>query len=80
MPRRLRAAATDRCWGPQSGGIIDDTMVTKRADDFYQVVNAGCADKDLAHLDARLGQFGGDVHMAVHWEDRGLFALQGPEV
>ena len=25
------------------------------------------------------GKFGGDVSMEVQWEDRGLYALQGPE-
>ena len=28
-----------------------------------QVVNAGCAPKDLKHFDEQLGKFGGDVKM-----------------
>lgn len=36
------------------GGIIDDTMITRvdrpGDDHIYQVINAGCADKDIAHL------------------------------
>jgi len=62
------------------GGVIDDTMITKCPDHIYQVINAGCGDKDLAHFDEQLGKFGGDVNLDVAWEtDRGLFALQGPK-
>lgn len=63
----------------ENGGAIDDTMITKCSDHIYQVINAGCADKDLAHFDTQLGAFGGDVNMEVLWnESRGLYALQGP--
>jgi len=68
----------------ESGGVIDDTMVNKcvskeHGEHVYQVVNAGCAPKDLKHFEAELGKFGGDVKMEVLWDDRGLFALQGPK-
>jgi len=64
----------------EQGGVIDDTMITKCEDHIYQVINAGCADKDLAHFDHQLGLFGGDVKMEVNWvDDRGLYALQGPK-
>jgi len=63
----------------ESGGVIDDTMITKCDDHIYQVINAGCADKDLAHFDEQLGLFGGEVNMDVQWDNRGLFALQGPK-
>jgi len=68
----------------ESGGIIDDTMVSKivskeHGEHVYQVVNAGCAPKDLKHFEEHLGKFGGDVKMEVMWNDRGLFALQGPK-
>ena len=34
-----------------SGGIIDDLIVTRTGEQsFYVVANAGCADKDMAHL------------------------------
>lgn len=67
-----------------TGGVIDDTMVTKVYDDVrgehvYQVINAGCAPKDLKHFETEMGKFGGDVKMEVMWDDRGLFALQGPK-
>ena len=63
----------------EKGGIIDDTVITKVADDeIYLVVNAGCREKDLAHLNKHLAAFDGDVTMTVH-DDRALIALQGPE-
>jgi len=65
------------------GGIIDDTMITKtcdaQGDHIYQVINAGCADKDLAYFKAKMADFKGDVSLTVEWDDRGLYALQGPE-
>jgi aminomethyltransferase len=64
------------------GGIIDDTVVTKvNGNEVYLVVNAGCREKDLAHLNKHLAAYkakGGDVTMEVH-DDRSLLALQGPE-
>ncbi|KAI8822449.1 uncharacterized protein EV422DRAFT_398827 [Fimicolochytrium jonesii] len=64
------------------GGIIDDTVVNKQDDTgLYVVSNAGCADKDLAHIRAHLKDFqnkGGDVDVKV-LEDASLVALQGPE-
>jgi aminomethyltransferase len=65
------------------GGIIDDTMITKTMDSegehVYQVINAGCADKDLAYFKDKMADFKGDVSLTVQWDDRGLYALQGPE-
>jgi len=68
----------------ERGGVIDDTMVTKcyskeHGEHVYQVVNAGCAPKDLKHFETELGKFGGDVKMEVLWDDRGLYAVQGPK-
>lgn len=65
----------------EKGGIIDDTVITKVADDeIYLVVNAGCREKDLAHIGKHLEQAkksGMNVNMTVH-DDRSLLALQGP--
>jgi len=68
----------------ESGGIIDDTMVTKciskeHGEHVYQVVNAGCANKDIKHFEEQMGKFDGDVKMEVMWDERGLYALQGPQ-
>ena len=56
------------------GGIDDDLMLTRRADDFYVVVNAACKDADFAKLQAGLP----DCEVAW-WPERALLALQGPE-
>lgn len=65
----------------EKGGTIDDTVVTKVKDDhIYLVVNAGCRDKDLAHIEEHMKSFkskGGDVSWHIH-DERSLLALQGP--
>lgn len=58
-----------------NGGIIDDLMVTRRADDFYIVVNGATKRGDIAHMTARLPA---GVRL-VHREDLALLALQGPK-
>lgn len=67
-----------------AGGVIDDTMVARvvskeHGEHIYQVINAGCAPKDLKHFEEQLGQFGGHVNMEVLWDSRGLYAIQGPK-
>eukprot|EP01102_Stenamoeba_stenopodia_P001698 TRINITY_DN11540_c0_g1_i1.p1 TRINITY_DN11540_c0_g1~~TRINITY_DN11540_c0_g1_i1.p1 ORF type:complete len:404 (+),score=113.02 TRINITY_DN11540_c0_g1_i1:65-1276(+) len=64
----------------EKGGIIDDTVITKQDDHLYMVINAGCADKDLAHIRKHLAAWqakGKDVQLTVL--DRALIALQGPK-
>lgn len=56
------------------GGIDDDLMLTRRAEDFYVVVNAACKDADFAKLRAGLP----DCEVSW-WQARSLLALQGPE-
>ncbi|XP_051915478.1 aminomethyltransferase, mitochondrial [Hippocampus zosterae] len=64
------------------GGITDDLIVTKTDQGYlYVVSNAGCADKDLAHMKARLAEFkasGSDVDL--EFLDEALIALQGPSM
>ncbi|KAI9355912.1 hypothetical protein DFJ73DRAFT_246813 [Zopfochytrium polystomum] len=64
-----------------SGGIIDDTVVNKQDENgFYVVSNAGCAEKDLAHIREQLEAFrrsGGQADVQVL--DLSLIALQGPK-
>lgn len=58
------------------GGIIDDLMVTRWDDKtLFIVVNAGCKDKDFAHIRKKIG---GQVKLAP-LPDRALIALQGPK-
>ena len=58
-----------------SGGILDDLMVTSTGDHLLAVLNAACKDADLAHI---------QKHLAATCEiepmfARGLLALQGPQ-
>ncbi len=59
----------------EQGGILDDLMVTRRADDLFVVVNAACKDQDIAHLQQHIGQ-----RCTVQpLPDQALLALQGPQ-
>ncbi|KAM4023444.1 aminomethyltransferase, mitochondrial [Anomaloglossus baeobatrachus] len=60
------------------GGIIDDLIVNNTSDGYlYVVSNAGCAEKDSAHMQNKLQEFRGrDV--ALEPVDCALLALQGP--
>ena len=66
----------------EKGGIIDDTVITKvNSEDYYVVLNAGCAEKDQAHINKHLAAAkakGMDVEFIVH-SDRSLLAFQGPK-
>lgn len=79
VPASLAAAPVDRYRYTQfttpSGGMLDDLMAARREDHLFLVVNAGCKDRDLAHLRDSLGQ-GLSVELL---EDRALLALQGPQ-
>lgn len=63
----------------EKGGAIDDSVITKVNDQhIYLVVNAGCRDKDLAHIEEHMKAFnkkGGDVKWHIH-DERSLLALQ----
>jgi aminomethyltransferase len=61
----------------KDGGIIDDSVVSKREEFLNVVLNAGCADKDLRHLKEQLASFKGDAHLEIK-DSYGLVALQGP--
>ena len=58
----------------ETGGIIDDLMVTRGEDHLFVVVNASRFDVDLAHLQTNLG----DTVSIDVLADRALLALQGP--
>lgn len=57
------------------GGILDDLMVTRWGDGFYLVVNGATKWDDIAHL----RDFLPDAVTLNHFDDRALFALQGPK-
>jgi aminomethyltransferase len=67
---------------PQTGGIVDDTIVTRLGPQlFYSVTNAGCRSKDLEYFTEHIKQWNEGGGESVSWEvleDWGLIALQGP--
>lgn len=68
---------------PKTGGIVDDTIITRLgSEEFYVVTNAACRDKDISYLTTHLTNFkSGFPSQPVEWEileDWGLVALQGP--
>ncbi|KAL6992815.1 aminomethyltransferase [Sarracenia purpurea var. burkii] len=65
----------------EKGGVIDDSVISKVRDDHVcVVVNSGCRDKDVAHIEEHGKVFrakGGDVSWHIH-DETCLLALQGP--
>lgn len=57
-----------------AGGILDDLMISNRADHYLLIVNAARKDADEAHLRTHLAQI-----CEVQRSDRALLALQGPK-
>ena len=57
-----------------NGGILDDLMVTRRAGDFYLVVNGATKADDIAHLHEYLPE----ELTLNHLDEHALLALQGP--
>ncbi|HZG47482.1 MAG TPA: glycine cleavage system aminomethyltransferase GcvT [Allosphingosinicella sp.] len=57
------------------GGIIDDLMVTRRADHFYLVVNGATKQGDIDHLRTNLPP----GVILDHMKEQALLALQGPK-
>jgi len=56
------------------GGILDDLMITRRNDDLFVIVNAGCKAADIAHLRTHIGH-----RCTVQpLPEQALLALQGP--
>lgn len=57
------------------GGLLDDLMVTRRADHLFLIVNAGCKADDIRHLIVNIGH----RCTVVPMPDHALLALQGPQ-
>lgn len=57
----------------ESGGILDDLIVSNAGDYLFLVVNASMRDQDIAHLRDKLA----DIEVIEH-HDRALIAVQGP--
>jgi len=59
----------------ESGGILDDLMLTRQADGFYMVVNGATKYDDIGHMREHLP----DEITLNHLEENALLALQGPK-
>ena len=61
----------------EEGGILDDLMITKLADDeFYVVTNAGRRQEDVSWFKQAISRSDGVTHEIL--DSHGLVALQGP--
>jgi len=61
----------------EKGGIKDDSILTKiNNKEYFMVLNAGCKDKDIAHMRSHLPSIGVELEVI---EDRQLIAVQGPQ-
>lgn len=73
----MQGKLTTLLW-PGTGGIVDDSVVTRVGEDeYYVVTNGACFEKDCKYLDEELGKFGGQVEWK-RLDGSGLVALQGP--
>lgn len=64
----------------ETGGIVDDTIISKHDDTTYYIVtNAACADKDTENLSKNLHKWTKGGVSIDRIEGRALIALQGPE-
>jgi aminomethyltransferase len=59
----------------ENGGILDDLMVTRRADEYYVVVNGATKYDDIAHIHELLPE----AVTLNHMDEQALLALQGPK-
>jgi aminomethyltransferase len=79
VPADIKGLGLDRMrytqFTNEEGGILDDLMVTRRADHLFLVVNAARKDHDFAHLQKRLAPRGCELAILA---ERALLALQGP--
>lgn len=63
----------------EGGGVVDDACVANMGDHLRVVVNAGCAQKDLEHLQDQLSRWNGPDASLVVMDQHSLIALQGPQ-
>lgn len=64
---------------PQTGGIIDDTVITRLGpNSFYVVTNAACRDNDIAFIQSQIDEHGIRDLSWQRLDGWGLVALQGP--
>lgn len=66
----------------EKGGIMDDLIVTKTDQGYlYVVSNAGCSDKDSAHMKAKVAELkAAGLDVDLEFLEESLIALQGPSM
>mmetsp|Transcript_6354 Transcript_6354/g.15823 ORF Transcript_6354/g.15823 Transcript_6354/m.15823 type:complete len:418 (+) Transcript_6354:112-1365(+) len=62
----------------ETGGIIDDTVITNAGDYIYMVVNGATKFGDMKHFREQMERFDGDVTMEYLEDSMQLLAIQGP--
>lgn len=62
----------------ETGGILDDTVITNAGDHVYMVVNGSTKFGDMKHFEEQMKAFDGDVTMEYLEDSMQLLALQGP--
>lgn len=78
VDRLINGKALYTCLLNTQGGVIDDLIVYKVADDFYRlVINAGTREKDIAWMREHLSDY--DVQLTER-TDLAMLAIQGPAV
>ena len=66
------------CMLHEGGGVVDDLIVYFMTETWFRlVVNAGCADKDLAWMESQRDQFAPDLKI-LPCRDLAMIAVQGP--
>ena len=67
------------CMLHEGGGVIDDLIVYFMTETWFRiVVNAGCADKDLAWMETQRNQHAPDLQI-LPCRDLAMIAIQGPK-
>lgn len=78
VERLVPGKALYTCMLNEQGGVIDDLIVYKVAEDFYRlVINAGTREKDLAWMQKQTANFNVTIQDRT---DLSMIAVQGPEV
>lgn len=77
----INGKALYSCMLNEQGGVVDDLIVYKIADDYYRmVINAGTKEKDLAWMKKQAG-WDAKQHLDLQEQDElAILALQGPLV
>lgn len=78
VARLIPGKALYTCMLNEQGGVLDDLIIYKVADDFYRIViNAGTREKDLAWMQKQAEGFGVTITLRT---DLAMLAVQGPLV